>query len=259
MADESMVRNLAAQAQAIWPQEALLFARYGLRRDARILDAGCGTGEAAERLAEMFPHASIVGVDIVESHLERARARCARFGARVAFEKQSVYELASPDRGFDLTVCRHVIHAIPYPERVLAELARVTRRGGWLHVVAEDYGMLHFQAAEVRAFWNDVPAQFATATGTDLFIGRNVLSILAGMAVEAVRVDYLVVDTLRVPRETFASILTAWRDGYADSIGELTTTSRETAVSRFDAMVASIRDPRAYAAWMVPVASARIA
>ena len=30
MADESMVRNLAAQADAIWPQEQLLFDRYQL-------------------------------------------------------------------------------------------------------------------------------------------------------------------------------------------------------------------------------------
>ena len=30
--------------------------------------------------------------------------------------------------------------------------------------------------------------------------------------------DYIVVDTLRVPRETFARIWEAWRDGYTDSI-----------------------------------------
>ena len=35
MADESMVRNLAAQADAIWPQEAPLFAALrAARRDA---------------------------------------------------------------------------------------------------------------------------------------------------------------------------------------------------------------------------------
>jgi len=30
MADESMVRNLTAQIEAIWPQEELLYRRYGL-------------------------------------------------------------------------------------------------------------------------------------------------------------------------------------------------------------------------------------
>ena len=55
MADESMVRNLEAQARAIWPQELPLFRRYSLPAETRILDAGCGTGEAASRLAEIFP------------------------------------------------------------------------------------------------------------------------------------------------------------------------------------------------------------
>ena len=42
MADESMVRNLASQAEAIWPQESALFRAYGLAGDLKILDVGCG-------------------------------------------------------------------------------------------------------------------------------------------------------------------------------------------------------------------------
>jgi len=49
MADESMVRTLDAQARAIWPQEIELIRRYVLPEDTRILDAGCGTGEIADR------------------------------------------------------------------------------------------------------------------------------------------------------------------------------------------------------------------
>ena len=47
MGDESMARNLAHQARAIWPQEQALFARYDLSGALRILDLGCGTGEIA--------------------------------------------------------------------------------------------------------------------------------------------------------------------------------------------------------------------
>src|SRR5437870_3688672 len=137
MADESMVRNLAAQARAIWPQEAPLIRRYALPEQPRILDAGCGTGEAASRLAELFPQARVLGVDIIDQHLEVARSRYARLAPRLAFEHQSVFELAAADGSFDLSVCRHVIQAIPHPDRVIAELARVTRRGGYLHLIAE--------------------------------------------------------------------------------------------------------------------------
>jgi ubiquinone/menaquinone biosynthesis C-methylase UbiE len=260
MADESMVRNLAAQAQAIWPQEVELFRGYGLSGALRILDAGCGTGEVTSRLAKLYPEATALGVDILDHHLDLARSRHAAIGPRLSFEHRSVYELGLPDRTFDLTVCRHVTHSIPQVDRVYAELARVTRPGGRLHLIPEDYGMLHFQkgALDPRDFWHEAPAAFGEKTGTDLFVGRNSYGLLADLGLLDIRMEYVVVDTLRVPRETFAAILTAWRDGYAEPIGELTRFSREEALAYFDHMIANIRDPRGYAVWMVPVLSARV-
>jgi len=260
MADESMVRNLDAQARAIWPQEVELFRRYKVPQDARILDAGCGTGEIASRLAELFPQANVLGVDIIDHHLGLARSRCAALAPRLAFEHQSVFELQARDGTFDLTVCRHVLHAIPHADRVIAELARVTRPGGYLHLIPEDYGMLHFQRAALdpRDLWHTAVPIFGEKTGTDLFIGRDTFGILKALGLSEITVDYVVVDTVRVPRETFAGILAAWRDGYADSIGELTPISRESALAYFDQMIANIRDPLGYAVWMVPVVSARV-
>ena len=260
MADESMVRGLDAQARAIWPQEQQLIRRYVVPPEARILDAGCGTGEGSSRLAELFPRSQVIGVDIVDHHLELARSRYANLATRLKFEHRSIFELGFPDHSFDLTVCRHVMHSIPHPDRVLAELARVTRPGGYLHLIPEDYGMLHFQrgALDPRDFWHVVPPSFESKTGTDLFIGRNTFSILAAMKLEAITVDYIIVDTMRVPRETFAAILTAWRDGYAEPIGELTPISRKSAEAYFNQMIANVRDPKGYAVWMVPVVSAQI-
>lgn len=260
MADESMVRNLDAQARCIWPQEVGLIRRYGLPDDIRILDAGCGTGEGAARLAELFPRARILGVDIVDHHLELARSRYAGLASRVTFERQSLFELDVPDDAFDLTVCRHVIHSIPHTDRVLGELARVTRSGGRLHLIPEDYGMLHFQrgALDPREFWHEVSGRFSEATETDLFSGRNAFTFLSAIGLADITVDYVVVDTLRVPRETFASIFEAWRDGYVESISEITRFTRDEATAYFDQMIANVRDPQGYAVWMVPVVSARV-
>jgi hypothetical protein len=47
-----------------------------------------------------------------------------------------------------------------------------------------------------------------------LWYWRNgVFGIRAAMNLQEITIDYVVVDTLRVPRETFATILEAWRDG----------------------------------------------
>ena len=70
--------------------------------------------------------------------------------------------------------------------------------------------------------------------------------------------DYVVVDTVRVPRETFAEIITAWRDGYAGAIAENTRFTETQARAYFDQMIHDIRDPRRYCVWMVPVVAGRV-
>lgn len=259
MADESMVRTLAAQAEAIWPQESELIRRYGLGPDIAILDAGCGTGEGSARLAAFFPQSQVLGVDILDHHLDLARQRHAALAPRLRFEHQSIFELPAANDTYDLTVCRHVIHSIPHADRVLAELTRVTKPGGRLHLIPEDYGMLHFQAGalDLRQFWHEGPQRFGEVTGTDLYVGRNSYSHLRALGLIDITVDYVVVDTLRVPRPVFADILVAWRDGYVDPISEVTGRSREEIAAAFDQMIADIQNPDRYAVWFVPVVAAR--
>ena len=260
MADESMVRNLAAQIEAIWPQEVELVRRYGLADDIHVLDAGCGTGEASIRLAELYPRSRVLGVDVLDAHLERARSRSGPLASRLSFEHRSIYELGIAERTFDLTVCRHVLHSIPHAERVIAELMRVTRRGGLLHLIPEDYDMLHFPRGtpDPRDFWHAVPDRFGQSTDTDLFVGRHAYTLCRRLGLVDITLDYVVVDTLRVPREVFARILEAWRDGYAEPCAEIMGWPLERSRAYFDRMIASIRDPLHYVVWMVPVLSAKV-
>ena len=260
MADESMVRNLAAQAEAIWPQEKPLFERYRLPAEAKVLDAGCGTGEISLRVAQMFQHAHLLGVDVIDGHLERARARCASLGKRARFENRSIFDLALPDAAFDLVVCRHVLQAIPNAERAVAELVRVTRRGGWIHLIAEDYLMIHFERRRFDPddFWSVGPRRFGEAIGTDLRIGRAAYRMLRRLGLADITVDYVVVDPLRVPREIFAAIWAAWRDGFADAVAANTPITREMFLAQFDDMIATIHDPDGYGVWHVPVVAARV-
>jgi SAM-dependent methyltransferase len=238
----------------------LLLDRYRLPERAEILDAGCGTGEISARLALRLPQARILGVDVLEAHLERARATHRDLGARLRFENRSVFGLGLPDASFDLSVCRHVLQSIPHPERVLRELVRVTRSGGWLHVIAEDYGMIHFERRRLDPdeFWRDGAQAFGEATGTDLRVGRRTPRIFAELGLRDVSVDYLVVDPLRVPRATFAAIWEAWRDGYAASVAEHTRFSRAEFTAHFEDMLATLRDPNGYGVWLVPVVAGRV-
>jgi len=254
MADESMVRNLAAQAEAIWPQEEPIFDRHPFG-DAAVLDVGCGTGEIVARLAAKYPRASFTGIDLEEPHLTRAVERCAGFGERVRFERGDAMALRFGDAGFDAVVCRHVIQAVPDAARVLAEIRRVLRPGGRVHLIAEDYGMLWCHPAELDSdgFWQVIPPRYAAAVGCDLHVGRKTFTLLHDLGFTGIAADYIVVDTLRVPRETFARIWEAWRDGYTDSMVEHGGMPRAEIEQRWEEMIACVRDPRGYALWQVPV------
>lgn len=254
MADESMVRTLAAQAEAIWPQERLLFERYGLAGPLKILDAGCGTGEISLRLAELYPEARVVGVDLLDDHLRRARRRAGRL-RRVSFQRGSIFGLGFADDSFDVVACRHVLQAVPHPERALEELIRVVRPGGRLHVLAEDYGMMLFPERRYEAdeFWQRGPMEFGRAVRCDLRIGRRAPALLESLGLEQVSADYVVVDTLRVSRETIVAIWDAWRDGYAAGIAGHSQFTEEEVADRFDDMIDTLRDSGSYAVWLVPV------
>jgi SAM-dependent methyltransferase len=255
MADESMVRNLAAQAEAIWPQEEPIMRTHGDPR--AILDVGCGTGEISSRLAALFPQAHVTGVDLIEPHLALARQRYAALADRLAFQQADAFELPFAERSFDLVVCRHMLQAVPHAERVIAEMVRVARPGAKLHLLVEDYDMIHASGAnDVSSFWHVGPRVFGGATGTDLFVGRNVHRHLRALPVEDVRTHYVIVDTERVPRETFAAIFTAWRDGYADDLAAPLGWAPADVRAQFDATIESVRT--GYAVWFVPVVTARV-
>src|SRR6478736_4711669 len=184
MADESMVRNLAAQAEAIWPQEVAIFARHPIGAGA-VLDAGCGTGEITARLAAMYAEATFTGIDLEEPHLDKARARCAAFGDRTRFEVADVQALPFDDGAFDYVVCRHVLQAVADPARALAEIVRVLKPGGRMHLLCEDYGMLwcHPTALGSDGMWQRIPPRFSAAVGCDLHIGRKAFTLLHDLGV----------------------------------------------------------------------------
>jgi SAM-dependent methyltransferase len=259
MADESMLRNLAAQAEAIWPQEQGLFDRYRLPAKARIADIGCGSGEITSRLAARYPDAELVGVDILEGSVAYARKRHAALAPRVQFEQGDAFELRFSGGEFDLVVCRHMTQAVPEPQRVLAELRRICRPGGWVHVLSEDYGMIHAPAGKVDPdrLWHEGVIAFARATGSDARIGRSTWSLMKQLDFEDLHVDYVVLDTIRVPRPIFGAIIAAWRDGYTEALARHTKLGIEEVRALFDHVVDAIADPQQYVVWHIPIISGR--
>lgn len=95
----------------------------------RVLEVGVGTGIS---LPQYQRSTRLVGVDIADAMLEKARERKRRLGLENV-EQIAVMDaeaLQFPDESFDVVVAQYVVTAVPDPEAALDEFARVVRPGG---------------------------------------------------------------------------------------------------------------------------------
>jgi SAM-dependent methyltransferase len=102
---------------------------------ARWLEVACGAAMVARSLAPRL--GSVHGVDLTPGMIERAREEAAGAGLENAdFALGDATALGFEDGSFDGAVTRFSFHHIPVPQRVLEEMARVVRPGGYV-VVAD--------------------------------------------------------------------------------------------------------------------------
>ena len=79
---------------------------------------------------------------------------------------------------------------------------------------------------------------------------------LAGLV--DVSVDYIAIDTIRVPRPVLLDIFTAWRDGYAEGIAENSELELDEVLASFEEMLNCLRLPEGYAVWQLPIVRGRV-
>jgi ubiquinone/menaquinone biosynthesis C-methylase UbiE len=92
----------------------------------RALDLGTGTGVVALALAERYPEAEVVGIDLSPGMIEEARRKAPpELACRVRFEVGDASALDCPDGDFELVVLSNMI---PFSD----ELARIVAPGGTL-------------------------------------------------------------------------------------------------------------------------------
>jgi len=108
----------------------------GTRLPTRIIDFGTGTALIPIALcsrAEGFP---VVGIDPAEHMLALARTNVARAGLanRVLLERVDAKGTPYEDGAFGAVISNSIVHHIPEPARCLAEMWRVTAKGGLLFV-----------------------------------------------------------------------------------------------------------------------------
>jgi ubiquinone/menaquinone biosynthesis C-methylase UbiE len=120
---EAFIEHTRAQVEPLREQLATFLAP--LRGDERVLDAGTGPGTLALALAPLG--GEVVGVDLVPELLVAARTGAP---TNATFLEGDATALAFDNDSFDLACSRRTLHHVGRPEVAVAELARVTKRGG---------------------------------------------------------------------------------------------------------------------------------
>ena len=147
---------------------------------ARVLDVGCGEGRFTEALAEHG--ARVVGIDVAEEPLRRARARRPELDLR-RVAPVGAWPLA--DASFDVIWAGEVIEHVADTAGWLSEVRRVLRSGGvfLLSTPAHERLMRLALALSARAF----EAHFdPRADHLRFYTRRALLRLLADFGFEAV-------------------------------------------------------------------------
>ena len=114
---------------------APVFADFsGVEAGQRVVDVGCGSGVLTEELARRVGADHVAGADpspLLDASAERVPgADLKRAGAE---------DLPWPDDSFDAALAQLVVHFMDDPAAGIAEMARVTRRGGLVAACTWDF------------------------------------------------------------------------------------------------------------------------
>ena len=112
----------------------LLIEALDVRSTESVLDVATGSGNAA--LAAARRGCEVIGVDYVPALLDRARRRAEAEGLAIEFVEGDAEALPFEDGAFDVTSSVFGSMFAPDQEKTAGELARVTRSGGRIGVVA---------------------------------------------------------------------------------------------------------------------------
>ncbi len=106
-----------------------------IRPGMHFLDVGCGTGWAVGEVANLAGGRGVFyGVDLSPKMIEKARENF-QGGENIHFLQANVESIPLDSESFDAIICTNSFHHYPRPDRALAEMQRLLKRGGKLVIL----------------------------------------------------------------------------------------------------------------------------
>ena len=119
-----------------------LFEQTGIKTARRVLEVGCGTGAILSGIKTGLLH----GLDLEPASLSEAHIHA----PTASLTCGDTHSLPYPDEAFEVTLCHFLLLWVSEPQKVLAEMKRVTCSGGHILALAEpDYSSRVDEPAEL--------------------------------------------------------------------------------------------------------------
>ena len=158
--------------QAKWTEDfrKQIYRQVNLRHAKRVLEVGCGTGVIAKELKQKS-EAKVIAVDIDEKMIEFAKRNI----TGVRFLVENAENMSMKDDYFDVVFCQYLFLWLENPKKVIKEMVRVCKKGGYVVALAEpDYGgWIEFPELEL----GKKHIQYLTDEKADPLMGRKLLSL----------------------------------------------------------------------------------
>lgn len=125
---------------------------------ARILIAGCGTGQEALMIASAFDRAEILAVDLSRTSLAYAMKKADEYGIRnISFRQADLLRMEPPGDAYDLIISAGVLHHLEDPQQGWKKLHDQLKPGGVMMIalyskIARRYILQAQQAAHNNGF-----------------------------------------------------------------------------------------------------------
>jgi SAM-dependent methyltransferase len=121
-----------------------------LEHGQRLLDVGCGLGDAALTLAqELGDDGELVGIDASTEMLSAARGRARDATCRVRFSAGDACALEELNDYFDVVRCERTLQWLADPVAAATEMMRVLRPGGRVSLIDSDWSTFTLDVGDV--------------------------------------------------------------------------------------------------------------
>ena len=110
----------------------VLFEACAINQSDRVIDIGCGNGQTTLEAGRLAPKGNVLGIDIVERSIEKARAAAAAAGLQnVRFEHGDAQHYSFLSRSFDLAMSRYGTMFFSDPAAAFGNIRRGLSRVAW--------------------------------------------------------------------------------------------------------------------------------